>query len=146
MRAPRVPDYHDLKRTWTNAIAVLARAQRLRKLSAMHAAYFLFRWFEPDRKRDPDNVAAGGTKLILDGLVVAGVLETDGARHVASFQHEFEYSGEARVVVTADEVAPTKAAAGLRLVIPHRLPDLNELLAAREVGALRGARFRARSR
>jgi len=142
------PDYHDLKTTWTDAVSVLCRAQRLRRLSPMYAARFLFVWHEPDRKRDPDNVAAGGRKLILDGLVAAGVLETDGARHVGAFVDEFEYDDDrlpAGVVVSACEVAGADHQA-LSLTIPHRLPDLNELLAAREIGALRGARFRASAR
>lgn len=33
---------------------------------------------EPTRKRDPDNIVGGGTKLLLDSLVGAGVLRGDG--------------------------------------------------------------------
>jgi hypothetical protein len=35
-------------------------------------------YVEPNRKRDPDNIVAGGTKLLLDSLVGAGVLRGDG--------------------------------------------------------------------
>lgn len=33
---------------------------------------------EPNRRRDPDNIYTGGTKVILDALVQAGILPSDG--------------------------------------------------------------------
>jgi Holliday junction resolvase RusA-like endonuclease len=41
-----------------------------------------FEWLEPDRRRDPDNIAAG-KKIILDALVKAGILSNDGWRNIA---------------------------------------------------------------
>lgn len=35
-------------------------------------------WIEKDRRRDPDNVTAGGKKIILDALVHVGYLRNDG--------------------------------------------------------------------
>jgi hypothetical protein len=68
--------YAALKRDWTMVIAGLARRAKLPALTGM--VFFRFNWTEPDRRRDPDNVAGGGRKLILDGLVAAGVLRGDG--------------------------------------------------------------------
>lgn len=44
------------------------------------------RWIEKDARRDPDNIAAG-TKFILDGLRLAGVLAGDGHRHIGPDIH-----------------------------------------------------------
>ncbi len=48
-----------------------------------------FWWYERNRRRDPDNVAAGGRKLVLDGLVSAGVLEGDGWHHIRSWEDQW---------------------------------------------------------
>jgi len=40
------------------------------------------RHFEPDRRRDPDNVMSAGMKIILDALNYAGIIEDDGWRCV----------------------------------------------------------------
>lgn len=45
-------------------------------------------WFEPNRKRDIDNVAAG-VKFILDGIVNAGKLPNDTREWVRQIMHEF---------------------------------------------------------
>lgn len=39
---------------------------------------FEFTWFETTRKRDPDNIAAGGRKIILDAMRAIGMLSNDG--------------------------------------------------------------------
>lgn len=46
-------------------------------------------WYEKDIRRDIDNVAAGGTKMILDGLVNSGVLKDDSRRYVKEISHFF---------------------------------------------------------
>lgn len=52
-----------------------------------------FRWIEPNRNRDLDNICFA-KKFILDALVKNGVLETDGWRGVEGFTDEFEVSPE----------------------------------------------------
>lgn len=47
-----------------------------------------FRWFEPNRRRDLDNVAFA-KKFILDALVKNGVLPDDGPKYVIGFTDEF---------------------------------------------------------
>lgn len=49
---------------------------------------FSITWFEPNRRRDIDNVAFG-TKFILDGLMEAGKLPNDGRKWVKSITHYF---------------------------------------------------------
>lgn len=45
-------------------------------------------WYEPNKRRDIDNVAAGA-KFILDGLVEAGKLTNDGRKWVVGLVHHF---------------------------------------------------------
>lgn len=45
-------------------------------------------WFEPNAKRDIDNVAAG-VKFILDGLVASAKLPSDGRKYVRGLIHHF---------------------------------------------------------
>lgn len=35
-------------------------------------------WFVKDKRTDPDNLAGGGCKVLMDALQMAGVLENDG--------------------------------------------------------------------
>ncbi len=58
-------------------------------------------WVECDKRRDIDNVAAGGTKVLLDGLVAAGILPDDSRRWVRAITHLFPDPDKAhpRVIV-----------------------------------------------
>lgn len=74
--------YSKLKAKWTNDIALQIRAARVRPVER---AYLRFIWREKTQKRDPDNIAAGGRKLILDALVVAKVIGDDGWTQIAGW-------------------------------------------------------------
>jgi hypothetical protein len=80
--------YARLKREWTEAVWALANLARLGSFDV--PVTLMFRWSERDRRRDPDNVAAGGRKLVLDGLVKAGVLRGDGWQHIAGWADEWQ--------------------------------------------------------
>lgn len=43
-----------------------------------------FRWFMPNKKKDPDNIAFA-RKFILDGLVKANKMTGDGCKQIAGF-------------------------------------------------------------
>lgn len=131
--------YNVLKRRWTNTVALLARAQHVTRFAASAGRVAVgFEWHEPDRKRDIDGVSAGGRKLILDGLVAAGVIESDGPRCLAGFAAEsFLYPGDDGYAGPKVLVAIYGGGGIGKLSIPHRLPDLNQLLAARELGVRR---------
>ena len=51
-----------------------------------------FAWECKDRRRDPDNIASAGQKVLLDALQVAGVLPNDGWHEIASIEHNFKKS------------------------------------------------------
>ena len=48
-----------------------------------------FDWYEQNKRRDPDNIAAFGCKTILDSLVTLGILEGDGWSVVRDINHRF---------------------------------------------------------
>lgn len=64
----------------------------------------VFKWYEPNRRRDLDNVSSA-KKFIQDALVKSGVLEGDGWRHIAGFIDEFYVDkGRPRIEVIISEV------------------------------------------
>lgn len=46
-------------------------------------------WYEPNRKRDLDNISSYGRKVIQDALVHCGVLHNDGWRQIVGFSDRF---------------------------------------------------------
>ena len=79
--------YTDLKREYESLIiSVIKQAG----IQPMKSAYFRFTWVEKNRKRDPDNFSSMGKKLILDSLVKAGVLQSDGWRCIKGWHESWE--------------------------------------------------------
>jgi hypothetical protein len=73
------------KRNLTQSIGLLAKTQ----LKPCEAIFLEFTWVEKNKRRDPDNVAAG-KKFILDAFVEAGILKNDGWREVLGWKDVFE--------------------------------------------------------
>ncbi|NLY47586.1 MAG: RusA family crossover junction endodeoxyribonuclease, partial [Clostridiales bacterium] len=91
---------------YTEEVAWLAKQARLPKFEK---AYLVITWFEPDRRRDPDNIMAG-QKFILDGLVAAGAIPNDSQKHIKGIVHRFKVDRkEPRVEV---EIIDTEKASG----------------------------------
>ena len=65
--------------------------------------HIVFRWAEWNKRRDPDNVAAGGSKPILDALQEAGLIADDGWGYIGRIVHEFTVAySEKEVGVTIE--------------------------------------------
>lgn len=75
--------YAKMKERYTTEIAWLAK-----KLPQYERITLVITWYEPDRRRDPDNIMAG-QKFILDALVHAGVIPNDSQRYVRGITHRF---------------------------------------------------------
>ena len=73
--------YRMMKQTYTDMVAWLAK-----KLPKYQQVNITITWYEPNEKRDPDNVQAG-CKFILDGLVKAGTIPNDTRRYIKSITH-----------------------------------------------------------
>jgi Holliday junction resolvase RusA-like endonuclease len=64
-----------------------------------------YHWYEPNKKRDLDNISSFGRKVIQDALVKSGVLLNDGWKNIAGFTDSF-YSDpkRPRVEVIIEEI------------------------------------------
>ena len=68
-------------------------------------AGFTFRWYEPNRKRDKDNICFA-KKFIMDALQRAQIMKNDGWQQVAYFRDEFAVDKDRpRVEVWIEEIA-----------------------------------------
>lgn len=92
--------YNDVKQRLFGQIQLLVRSKGIRPVGPGH---FSFLFVEPDRRRDPDNVAAGGIKILLDALVGAEVLAGDGWAHVLGFVSYWQVGDKPGCLVTWDE-------------------------------------------
>lgn len=97
----RQDGYGQIKASWETAIAAIALDQGV--LPVTRPVDVHFQWVLADRRRDPDNVAGAGQKLILDGLVAARVLPGDGCRWIRSLAHTFDVGSPPCVLVTLSE-------------------------------------------
>ena len=77
--------YSTEKKEYTEEVAWLAKKA---KLPRYEKSYLVITWYEPNSRRDPDNVMAG-QKFILDGLVQAGVIPDDSQKYILGIYHRF---------------------------------------------------------
>ena len=100
-------NYHagaKLKKEAQYTVEVCAR-KTLKRWRASGPVYMRYLWYEPNKKRDKDNVAAGGRKIIQDALVACGYIRNDGWNDIVGFSDEFRIDKiEPRVEVDIEEV------------------------------------------
>lgn len=89
--------YAQLKKQWVPAIEQLMKAT-LKPVK--YPVFIEFEWHRRDRRTDPDNISAGGRKIILDCLQGAGILENDGWSNVIGFSDKFVQSDIDKVLMT----------------------------------------------
>ena len=75
--------YALMKEKYTEMIAWIAK-----KLPSYEKVALVITWYEPNSRRDPDNIMAG-QKFILDGLVAAKVIPNDNQKYIVSIIHRF---------------------------------------------------------
>ena len=81
--------YSKMKKELTISVALEARVQRMKPVKGGKVKV-VFHWYEKDWRRDVDGICGWAQKPILDGLVEAGVLPTDGRKNcVAELDHVF---------------------------------------------------------
>ena len=68
---------------------VMLAAQKLRRVKFTGPVVMRYTWYEPNRRRDKDNVSSFGRKVIQDALVKAGILPNDGWANIDGFSDEF---------------------------------------------------------
>lgn len=89
--------YGQMKATWRDRVCMMARVQ---KLQPVECGYFTYLIREPNRRRDPSNIAAGAVKLIEDGLIEAGIIPNDGWACVLGYAPYWVVSDPRHVGVT----------------------------------------------
>ena len=72
----------NVKKNETERIWVECKQQRIEPQEK--GVFIVFQWYAKDQKKDKDNVAFA-KKFILDGLVSAGVLKSDGWDFISGF-------------------------------------------------------------
>lgn len=77
-----------LKKSAQRTVEWCAKSQ-LRKFRPTGPVVMKYTWYEPNKRRDKDNISSFGRKIIQDGLVKAGVLENDGWKHIEGFSDRF---------------------------------------------------------
>lgn len=75
-------------------IVAVAIMQCLRGVKIDKPVYMEYTWYEPNKRRDKDNVSSFGRKVIQDALVQYGVLKDDGWKYVVGFSDRFEVDKE----------------------------------------------------
>lgn len=94
-------DSAEMKKANTEFVAWCVKKAKLPKMKRISLD---IRWYEPNNMRDTDNIHAG-VKFILDGMVIAGVLQNDGRKQIAKITHEiFTDKANPRVEVEIKEV------------------------------------------
>lgn len=103
---PNLNDYTKANRTITNnrnfnfgakmkrdteEMISLYIMQQLRGVHFKNPVNLSFEWYEPNKKRDKDNVCFA-KKFILDALVKNKVIDNDGWKNIIGFQDDFYVS------------------------------------------------------
>lgn len=78
----------DMKRQTEHVVMMYAKSQ-MRGMRFSGPVRMEYAWYEPNRRRDKDNVSSFGRKCIQDALVRSGILENDGWKEIDSFSDSF---------------------------------------------------------
>lgn len=88
-----------------NRVEWFIRSQ-LRGVRIKKPVIMLYTWYEPNRKRDLDNISSYGRKVIQDALVHCGVIHNDGWKQILGFSDRFYVDRKeprVEVVIMEDE-------------------------------------------
>lgn len=88
---------HRIKREAMEAVEWAARAARVQPVTGK--VVVTITCYEPNRRRDVDNVKSGANKVVLDALKNMGIIQNDGPKYVQDATATVEYDKPARVVV-----------------------------------------------
>lgn len=78
-----------LKRQAENIVRMYIR-QQLRGYKPKTPVTLYYYYYEPNRKRDKDNISAFAHKVIQDSLVKEGIIDNDGWDYVKDFFDRFD--------------------------------------------------------
>ena len=76
-----------LKKTYQKDVEACIRAAKLKRID--RPVYIQYTFYEPNRRRDKDNIAGMAHKIIQDALVATRIIKNDGWNDVKGFSDEF---------------------------------------------------------
>ena len=89
----------------TQEVVIWSIRQQLRGIHITNPIILKYDFYEPNKKRDLDNVSAFAHKTIQDSLVLAGIIDNDGWKHIIGYVDQFYCDKEnPRIEVTIVEV------------------------------------------
>lgn len=77
--------YGRLKEKWEKYVSDIIKECELEPVKSI---FVKIEWVESDRRRDPDNIAAG-KKFVFDGMVRAGLIQNDGWKQIEGWTEIF---------------------------------------------------------
>lgn len=99
---------NELKRD-TQEVIIWTIRQQLRGLHIDKPVILKYDFYEPNKRRDLDNISAFAHKVVQDSLVLAGVLKNDGWKEILGYVDQFYCDREnPRIEVTIKEVGGIK--------------------------------------
>lgn len=88
-----------MKKYAQKAVEGYIRASKLKKVES--PVYIQYTFYEPNKRRDKDNIAGFAHKVIQDALVACRILEDDGWNNITGFSDDFHVDKkEPRIEVT----------------------------------------------
>jgi len=73
----------------TQEVIIWAIRQQLRGVHINNPIVLGYSFYEPNKKRDLDNVSAFAHKVIQDSLVLAGIIDNDGWKNIKAYTDKF---------------------------------------------------------
>lgn len=93
-----------MKRDFQNLVTLYIRTQ-LRGVHITRPVRLHYHFFEPNRRRDLDNISSFARKVVQDALVATGVLVNDGWGQIRGSSEEFDVDKRRpRIEITIEEV------------------------------------------
>ena len=77
-----------MKRTAQKAVEWEIRAAKVKPVKPPVTIIYTF--YEPNKRRDKDNIAGFAHKVVQDALVACGVIKDDGWDYITGFEDHFE--------------------------------------------------------
>lgn len=79
---------NELKKS-TQEVVIWQIRQQLRGVHITKPVILKYDFYEPNKKRDLDNISAFAHKIIQDSLVLAGIIDNDGWRNIKGYVDQF---------------------------------------------------------
>ena len=78
----------EMKQTWQEVARLAIKLHGLKPIRSRCRIQYTF--FEPNRRRDMDNISGFAHKVIQDALVAEGILANDGWNEISGYTDSFE--------------------------------------------------------